>query len=138
MLQGNFCSYALTRIVNPAQDIFSVVRFVYIFQRINRSFSLLLDFAAVLQGNFCSYALTRIVNPAQDIFSVVCFVYIFQRINRSFLLLLDFAADAYRETTQKSARKTLRRRVKKRLIKALKLTSEKNPKVKIRQACKAA
>ena len=92
----------------------------------------------MLQGNFCSYALTRIVNPAQDIFSVVCFVYIFQRINRSFLLLLDFAADAYRETTQKSARKTLRRRVKKRLIKALKLTSEKNPKVKIRQACKAA
>ena len=46
MLQGNFCSYALTRIVNPAQDIFSVVRFVYIFQRINRSFLLLLDFAA--------------------------------------------------------------------------------------------
>ena len=92
----------------------------------------------MLQGNFCSYALTRIVNPAQDIFSVVRFVYIFQRINRSFLLLLDFAADAYRETTQKSARKTLRRRVKKRLIKALKLTSEKNPKVKIRQACKAA
>ena len=46
MLQGNFCSYALTRIVNPAQDIFSVVCFVYIFQRINRSFLLLLDFAA--------------------------------------------------------------------------------------------
>ena len=73
----------------------------------------------MLQGNFCSYALTRIVNPAQVLFSVVCFVYIFQRINRSFSLLLDFAADAYRETTQKSARKTLRKRVKKTSDKSL-------------------
>jgi len=90
-----------------------------------------------IRSNCCISSTFRFY-PAQDIFSVVRFVYIFQRINRSFLLLLDFAADAYRETTQKSARKTLRKRVKKRRIKALKLTSEKNPKVKIRQACKAA
>ena len=91
----------------------------------------------MLQGNFCSYALTRIVNPAQDIFSVVCFVYIFQRINRSFLLLLDFAADVYRETYAKVCEEDLAKEgKKKRRIKALKLTSEKNPKVKIRKRVK--
>ncbi|MGP1603666.1 MAG: hypothetical protein ACTTGZ_04465 [Treponema sp.] len=44
-IRSNCCISSTFRFY-PAQDIFSVVRFVYIFQRINRSFLLLLDFAA--------------------------------------------------------------------------------------------
>ncbi|MGP1531822.1 MAG: hypothetical protein ACTTI5_06510 [Treponema sp.] len=38
VLQGNFCTHALSRMVNPAQAVFSVVCFVYIFQRNNRRY----------------------------------------------------------------------------------------------------
>ncbi|MGP1565065.1 MAG: hypothetical protein ACTTHU_06505 [Treponema sp.] len=64
MLQGNFCTYALPRIVNPAQVILPSFALSPFFCFVSRS-PPSLNCAPVLQGNFCIHALPRIVNPAQ-------------------------------------------------------------------------
>ena len=80
-VHGNCCTYALSRIVSPAQVLFPVVCKSSVFFTGQPQCAADKNCAPAELGNCCTRTLPRAVSPAQVLFSVVCVFYVYQRDN---------------------------------------------------------